>query len=156
IKMKVLFLILFLLGGSMASAASYSTTFAGSNENPISESGGRWLNGATDGLDWNDFAGSNHIAISYLAHGLADEVALLTGTWGANQTVQATVRVTDSTTSDFTEAELRLRSSISAHSCTGYECLFSLASPNTGANVYIGIVRWNGPSGNFTTVTNWQ
>ena len=44
------------------------------------------------------------------------------------------------------EVELRLRSSISAHRCTGYEFLYSLFGS------YWQIVRWNGPLGNFTYI----
>jgi hypothetical protein len=48
----------------------------------------------------------------------------------------------------FEEVELRLRTTISAHSITGYEINASVSTnPN---NFYIQIVRWNGPLGNFT------
>ena len=43
------------------------------------------------------------------------------------------------------ELELRFRSAISAHSCTGYECYLSL---NNG----ITVVRWNGARGDFTPI----
>src|SRR6267378_1853080 len=47
------------------------------------------------------------------------------------------------------EVELRLRSSLSAHSCTGYEIGWRV-SPNRVA--YMGITRWNGKLGDFTTL----
>jgi hypothetical protein len=45
--------------------------------------------------------------------------------------------------------ELRLRSTITPHSITGYEilCSVSLISP------YLEIVRWNGPLNDFTSIS---
>jgi hypothetical protein len=72
----------------------------------------------------------------------------LTGTWGANQTVQATVHTTNQQTgSIYEEVEIRLRTTIAAHSLTGYEINFRC---NHDGSQYIGIVRWNGPLNNFT------
>ena len=55
--------------------------------------------------------------------GYDDSTAVLSGTWGPNQTVQATVAVTSasSASSVFEEVELRLRTTITANSITGYE-----------------------------------
>jgi hypothetical protein len=72
---------------------------------------------------------------------------LLTGTWGPNQTVQATVKTVNQNDSIFEELEIRLRSTISANRSTGYECLFSARS---SANAYVQIVRWNGALGDWT------
>ncbi|MEO5954803.1 MAG: hypothetical protein ABIR36_03800, partial [Nitrospiraceae bacterium] len=67
----------------------YSTNFS-QTEDPISE-GGSWINGQADGLDWK-----NARTIPGLAFGtqtgsnnLDDTVALLTGTWQPDQTVEA-------------------------------------------------------------------
>jgi len=59
---------------------------------------------------------------------------------------QATVHSVNQTDSVYEEVELRLRSTISAHSITGYEINFRCSK--TG-NAYSQIVRWNGALGNF-------
>lgn len=146
-------MLLALLPVGNAVAAIYSTDFP-LTENPISE-GGNWINGGTVGLDWTNVAVS-----SGLAHGTQngsvsynDSTALLTGTWGSNQTVQATVHVgTRPTPGNYIEVELRLRSNLSAHSCTGYECNYSMAANGNGP--YTQIVRWNGALGNFTQLAS--
>ena len=48
------------------------------------------------------------------------------------------------------EVELRLRTTITPHSITGYEVNFSL-NPNSQ---YLEIVRWNGPLDNFTLLAS--
>ena len=128
---------------------SYSTNFPLA-ENPISESG-NWINGGTVGLDWNNVR--TQISPFKLAYGLqgghpnyTDATAILTGTWGADQTVEATVYKGEIYAEEFPEVELRLRSAISAHSCRGYEILFSCLS---GSSAYLSIVRWNGAVGHF-------
>ena len=119
---------------------SYSTSFP-ANENPISE-GGAWINGGTTGLDWGNVA-----TIPGLAYGTslktlyADPTAILTGTWASNQEAQGTVKINGSVSGGAHEVELRLRTTITAHSITGYEINASV-DPN---NPYIQIVRWNGP-----------
>ena len=138
---------LLLLGGAGrdAMARSYTTDFP-LTENPISE-GGNWINGLTVGLDFNNCATTNGVVSGYLGSGNADSTALLTGSWGSDQMVTAVLYKTGVIDSDFPEVELRLRSSLSAHSCTGYEILYSL---KTNASCYIGIVRWNGAIHDFT------
>jgi hypothetical protein len=73
----------------------------------------------------------------------------MTGNWGPNQTVQATVHSVNQSNNDsiVEEVELRLRSSITPHRITGYEINFRCSK--TG-NSYTEIVRWNGPLGDFT------
>ena len=68
--------------------------------------------------------------------------------WGSNQAVTATVRIPGSPPSSqyFPELEIRLRTSISSNSLTGYEIIFSV----TGG--YAQVVRWNGEIGDFTYV----
>jgi hypothetical protein len=80
--------------------------------------------------------------------GYADSTAILAGVWGPDQTVQATVVSNNPSTSSsvFTEVELRLRTTIAQNSITGYECNASVS----GANFYMQIVRWNGPIGSWT------
>ena len=137
-----------------ASSGSYSTTFPLA-ENPIFE-GGNWTNGGTAGLDWTNVQTTPNFAFGSMpgeASGgaqYADSTATLNGTWGPNQTVQATVSVNGASASSsiFEEVELRLHTTITAHSITGYEinCSVSTAS---GHN-YVQIVRWNGPLASFT------
>lgn len=125
----------------------YTTHFP-LTENPISE-GGHWINGQRTGLDWADVRTTAGFAFGTEA-GTArydDSTALLTGTWGPDQTAQATVRTVDQSDKIYAEVELRLRSSLSAHRATGYEILFRCLKTS---DAYAQIVRWNGPLGDFT------
>ena len=135
-----------LIGGSITITGNYTTTFP-LTENPISESGS-WINGKTVGLDWNDVRTTSGFAYGTESGSVNydDSTAILAGTWGPNQTVQATVHIVSSDSASFEEIELRLHTSITAHSITGYECNFSVKS----GNQYAQIVRWNGPLGDFT------
>lgn len=147
--MKILFKsILILLGtaGLSAMGGTYSTTFP-LTETPISESG-EWINGGVVGLDWNDCATVEGMAIGSGGHDYSDSTALLAGTWGSNQDVTVTLyRGPNVVEDNWPEVEIRLRSSLSPHVCTGYEILYSLKSD---ANCYVSIVRWNGALGDFT------
>src|SRR5262249_54023445 len=79
-----------------------------------------------------------------------DPTALLTGSWGPDQSAEATVYSVNQQTGQINEeVELRLRSNISPHVITGYEVLFRCTHDGTQ---YTEIVRWNGPLGNFTYV----
>lgn len=129
---------------------SYATNFA-TAENPISEKG-KWTSGKAVGFDWSDVA--TQVG---LAHGTEpgtgrgsksydDSVALLTGSWQPDQTVVATVYTTRQNRRVFEEVELRLRSTLSAHSSTGYEVLFRCLKTK---DAYASIVRWDGPLGKF-------
>jgi hypothetical protein len=132
---------------------TYSTNFS-LTESPLSE-GGNWINGSTAGLDWgyvSATAGQTHTHPGIA--GYADATALLTGTWGSDQMAQATVGSTVNACFSekcYPEVELRLRSTLAAHVCNGYEVAFSL-KPNGMA--YLIIVRWNGPLGDFTYLFN--
>jgi len=125
----------------------YSTSFS-QTENPIAEDG-HWINGRSVGLDWADVstamgkAGGTQTG----SDGFDDSTALLTGTWGADQTVQAVVHSFNQNDSYFEEVELRLRSSLSPNRNTGYEIIFRCSKTD---NAYAQIVRWNGPIGDFT------
>ena len=75
-----------------------------------------------------------------------DPTAILTGTWGPTQTATATVRINQTPTNNCChEVELRLRTTISPHSITGYEAYCSVM-PN---KQYCHIARWNGPNGSY-------
>jgi hypothetical protein len=127
----------------------YTTNFS-STENPISE-GRIWVNGKSIGVDWQDVATVPGRAFGTQTGSSAgvydDSSAILQGTFGPNQEASATV-VNNDTGGDFNaEVELRLRSSLSPHSITGYEIEFRT---RTGSSAYCDIVRWNGALGSFT------
>jgi len=135
----------------------YSTNFA-TAENPISEKG-KWISGKAVGLDWADVATQPGFAYGTESGRGKDKmvyddaVALLTGSWGPDQTAVATVHSVDQTGRVFEEVELRLRSSLSPHSSTGYEILFRcLKTPEA----YASIVRWDGPLAKFVYLSQKQ
>jgi hypothetical protein len=150
---KRLFLI-FLIGLSLlriveAQPKTYTTVFS-ATENPISENG-NWVNGHTLGVDWKDVRTMPGLAMGTQsgAVGYDDSTALLTGTWGANQMVQATVHtVNQQSGSVYEEVEIRLRSAISPNRITGYEINFRCSHNGQ----YYTVVRWNGPINDFTTL----
>lgn len=136
----------------------YATNFS-RVENPISE-GGHWLNGKADGLDWADvrttrgLAFGTELGVVKTAPGEYDDsAALLTGSWGPNQTAEATVHTVNQNNKIWEEVELRLRSTLSPHRATGYEINFRCSKAE---NAYSEIVRWNGPLGSFTYVKQAQ
>ena len=140
-------------------ARSYSTKFPSppAPENPISESG-NWINGKTNGLDWNDVSTTGSFAFGTQTGSdeFADSTAILTGTWGADQSAQAVIHIVQQDSGVVAEeSEIRLRSWLTTTPCpsqstggcaTGYEINFSAVSGNN----YVQIVRWNGPLGSFT------
>ena len=114
------------------------------------------LNGHADGLDWADVQTSPGLAFGLEIGGSRpepqkydDSTALLKGTWGPNQTVQATVYSVHPNQDDkvWEEVELRLRSSITPQSCTGYEVMFRCSKI---PQAYCNVARWEGPLGKFT------
>lgn len=141
-------------------ANTYTTSFTGAAENPISE-GGQWINGGGTGLDWSDCAIVNHMAVGAQINAGAtgtsvnDSTAILKGTWGPNQSVSGTVYFdrSGSLNNNYVEIELRLRTTISAHWCSGYEILYS-ANIMPFRSGYVHIVRWNGPYNDFTEIGN--
>jgi hypothetical protein len=123
---------------------TYTTKFP-LTESPISE-GGRWIGGKTVGLDWGDISTTPGYAIGKAGpKHFADATALLNGIWGPTQTVEAVV--VSKAVYNYPEVSLRLRSSLFAHRCTGYEISNSLRK---GKSAYLIIVRWNGPLADFT------
>lgn len=143
---KISLIILPLL--AMALAGKWRTTNFPLTENPISE-GGNWINGKAFGLDWADIATTPGLAFGLESgsHGYDDATALLTGSWRPDQTAEATVRSVHQNDNIYEEVELRLRSSLSAHRATGYEINFRCSKTK---KAYSEIVRWNGPLGSFT------
>lgn len=150
--MKTLLSIL-ILWASWARGATYTTTFPGT-ETPISESG-NWTSGKSVGLDWSNCVTAGGVVRGSQTSGggptYSDSTALLTGTWASNQTVTVTFQKGSPDENLYPEVEIRLRSALSAHSCRGYECLWSL---RTSSDCYVSIVKWNGPFGDFVGVAN--
>ena len=131
---------------------SYSTTFP-LTENPISE-GGSWTNGGATGLDWANVQTTPGLSFgtgpvnagTYL---YADPTAVLKGAWAQDQQVQATVKVPGVYgRACCKEVELRIRTTITGNSITGYELNCSVVP----AGPYLTLVRWNGPLNNFTYI----
>jgi hypothetical protein len=153
------------VGHSVNAAAAathgpYSTNFS-RPEGPLSDRG-QWLNGQADGLDWTDvltlpgFAFGTEIGGNRPAPQKYDDAtAILKGRWGPNQTAQATVRSVNPNQDGkvYEEVELRLRSTITPHNCTGYEVMFRCTKI---PRAYCNIARWEGPLGRFTMLKeNW-
>lgn len=134
-------------------ATSYSTNFP-LTENPISENG-NWASGQSAGNNlWGDVQTNGT-----MAYGVSeptpygDPTAILKGSWGRDQTVQATVKINATPTGTCChEAEVRLRTAINptAHTLTGYEVYCSV---NTSAP-YCHIASWGGPNGAWVNMEN--
>jgi hypothetical protein len=140
----------FLSLGTAAFATSYSTSFT-ATENPLSESG-HWIEGGVTGLAWTNVRSTPGIAFGTQngAGAYDDSTAIVSGTWGENQTVTATVRNITHTQAEFEEIEIRLRTTIIANSITGYEINFAVGPGQT----YTQIVRWNGAFKSFTVLSD--
>jgi hypothetical protein len=132
---------------------TYTTNFS-LTEDPISE-GDHWIGGRTVALDWSDIQTTpGHASGAVLSPGnYNDPTALLTGAWGPDQTVESTVYSVDPSDAIYEEVELRLRSTLSAHVCTGYEIDFRVSSSSAA---YLAIVRWNGAVGDFTYLMTYR
>jgi hypothetical protein len=131
-----------------ARGRTYNTNFPVA-ENPISENG-NWINGRATGLDWSDVRTNVGLAYGTQGGGGAynDSIAIVSGTWGPDQSAEATVhRVNQSAPHQVEEVELRLRNTITAHSATGYEINFGQID---GHSPYMGIGYWRGAFGDFT------
>lgn len=151
---------------------SYRTTFP-LDETPISE-GGMWLNARTDGIDWCDLVTKDGVVFGEVTRmGVAEQRAEqgnldagaedaapvgdyddptgnLTGEWGPNQFVRATVFSRNQTNRYFQEVEIRLRSTIAPHHCTGYEVFWRCLKTD---EAYAEIVRWDGKIGAWKSLT---
>ncbi len=156
-RLSIISLLMFLLAlaylpGAEAIAGTYITTFP-LTEDPISE-GGLWINGETVGLDWTNVRTTSGMAIGTMPGNAgppaqyADSTAILAGTWGPNQTAQATVAVVSAsgTSGVFEEVELRLRTTITAQTNSGYEINCSVKP----SDPYMQVVKWHGPLASWT------
>jgi hypothetical protein len=144
-------ILLLLFAGQAHAQHTYSTNFT-ATENPISE-GGKWLNGATNGLDWCDVQKTPGLAfgVGPCATNFSDPTAVLTnsaggsGVWGPNQGASATVFIGTLIGTFFPEVELRLNTTITAHNITGYEITCDVGTSINHPDMNVSIVRWNGP-----------
>ena len=128
--------------------AVYYTTNFPLTENPISEDG-NWTNGGCCGNSslWGNIQttpGEVFGVSEPTTYG--DPTAIVNGTWGSNQTITVTVKITSQPTSCCHELELRPLTTISTNSITGYEINCSTVT----GDPYIQLVRWNGTNGNYT------
>jgi hypothetical protein len=141
------------------------------DETPISD-GGQWLNGRTDGIDWCDVLVRDGACIGEvtrmavaeqraeqgnLAPGADtapvgdydDPTAVVGGDWGPDQFARGVVFSRNQTNQYFQEVELRLRTTITPHSITGYEVFFRALKTDEG---YAEIVRWDGAIGRWKSL----
>lgn len=121
--------------------SAYTTNFP-LTEIAISERG-RWINGGAVGLDWSNVQTTSKT----LAWGTQvfeghtnDSIALMTGTWEPDLTVQAVLRA--ETPAFAGKVELILRGTLSAHNAKFYQ--FTCSAESTE------IVKWNGELDNVT------
>jgi hypothetical protein len=137
--------------GDLPGVPIYTTDFP-ITENPISE-GGKWLNGATTGVDWADVQTASNKASgtgpqNAGAKQFADPTAVLSSTWPSDQYAQAVVSAGSLGGNCCKEVELAMRASVSAHSITGY---FMDCSLIDGYN-YMEFGTYNGPLNDFSTL----
>ena len=143
---------------SVIIARPYLTSFP-MTERPISESG-KWIGGSRAGASlraggsiwrggrlWGDVQTTPGFAFGDSEPTeFGDPTAILAGRWGPMQRVMATVRIQRTPAGRCChEVELRLRSTISPRSITGYEAYCSVMP----SQPYCHIARWNGPNGSY-------
>ncbi len=136
---------------SLGQGSAYTTTFP-LTENPISE-GGKWLNGASAGGNlWGNVRTTPGLAFGVSEPTqFGDPTSILTGSWSADQSAQATVKINATQTGTCChEAEVRLRTTISANRITGYEAYCSVMSNSP----YCHIASWGGPNGAYVNMDN--
>jgi hypothetical protein len=163
----IVFIIIFcIVPNAMTQSHPFSTTFP-ATENPISQ-GGVWISGHAAGNgctvtspafcfgDVQTTGGSPGKAwgtvVSSSCNGnpgsdCDDSTAVLKGTWNKVQTAEGIIYTNGTLTSGFSEVELRLLTTISANSITGYEITCSVSGGN-----YVGMARWDGPTGSFVSM----
>jgi hypothetical protein len=127
----------------LAGTQSYTTEFDGT-ENPLSE-GGVWSH---RGTYWTVVAKSNGIAYGTQTGtgGYDDSYAVLSG-YSPNQQASAVVHLDPAIDRSCThEVELLLRWADTSSTARGYEVNLMFDGS------YAQIVRWNGPSGDFTVL----
>ena len=143
----------------------YYTNFPGT-ASAISE-GGNWINGGPSpgvGLVWGNVATTTNLAYGttftgscgFMTGDCNDSIAVLTGTWTADQSACGTPSLSGISNRDNAarEVEIHVRQTITANNSTGYEINYGLGVSTTAGFLYAGVVRWNGALNNFTGLTN--
>ena len=146
-RIKHLFVLMMFLSAA-AFARTYSSKFPKS-ENPISEAN-NWINGAVGGANlWGNVRSTPGLAFGVNEPTqFGDPTAILNGEWGPDQSVEGIVHVGAAPRKCCHEIELRLRTTITSGSITGYEAYCSVV-PKTP---YCNIARWNGPNGSYWNI----
>jgi hypothetical protein len=140
-------------GGGITFSTDFPTV-----ENPISQ-GGRFITATTPGVKWSVMVGgcgckpAAPVAVTSpglaqspdIGNNVGDALAVLTGTWGADQTASAVVANLPASANGYEEIELHLR--VDPTTGRGYEITWGYN------HNYILIVTWNGPSG-YTELVN--
>jgi len=162
LSLIVFIIIVCIVPNAMTQSHPFSTTFP-ATENPISQ-GGVWISGhaagngcftspafcfgdvqTTPGKAFGTVVSSSCSGV--VGQDCNDSTAILKGTWNKVQMVEGIVYTNGTLTNGFDEVELRLLTTISTNSITGYEINCSVSGGN-----YMGLVRWNGPLGQFTGI----
>jgi hypothetical protein len=156
----IVFVIIYIVPNAMTQSHPFNTNFP-ATENPISQ-GGAWISGHAAGngcpINAPAFCFGDVQTVPGKAFGTVvssscsgnpdsncnDSTAILKGTWNPVQTAEAIVYTNGTLTGGFDEVELRLLTTISANSITGYEITCSVSGGN-----YFGMARWDGPTGAF-------
>jgi len=109
-------------------SGSYTTDFRRS-ENPCSEEG-RWINSGANGGGRSNVQSTPGLAFgTQIERGLYnDSIALMTGTWSADQTVTVTLYKGTNKNTCCAEGEIWIRGSMGGGKMTGYEMSFSILS----------------------------
>lgn len=139
-------------------SADFTTLFP-ATENPISQSA-IWLNGQTNGVQWQDVRTTPGLAFGtgfagdrFEGSAFDDNLAHLKSsfrTFNANQFVQGVVHYTYAgLPTAQQECELLARFDISSNNARGYEVLWG-CEPGTGG--YLAVVKWVGALGDFKTI----
>ena len=163
--LTVFIIIVCIVPNAMTQSHPFSTTFP-ATENPISQ-GGVWISGhaagngcftspafcfgdvqttgGSPGKAWGTVVNSSCSGV--VGQNCNDSTAILAGTWNKVQTVEGIIYTNGTLNGGFDEVELRLLTTISANSITGYEI-----TCNVSGEHYFGMARWNGPLGQFTNM----
>lgn len=143
----------------LAAPTGFTANF-GATENPMS-AGGIWVNGLTDGLDWNDCQTVSSRCIGSMDNlnpRYADDIAMLKSSAFAANPGQSALAVhylaagyNASTVVGSHEHELHLRQTLSAHLAKSYECSIGITTTaNAPLGVYAFVVRWEGLLNSYT------
>ena len=146
-------------GSSGGGGKTFSTDFP-TVENPISQ-GGQFITATSPMVNWTVMVGgcgckpAAPVAVTSpglaqsptVANNVGDALAVLTGSWGADQTASAVVANLAPTANGYEEVELHLR--VDPATGKGYEITWGYN------HNYILIVTWNGGMGNpYTELVN--